>query len=202
MKKTLSCIKIYYPHSSHLCRMKIKSAQIIEELTVLTRSHLQQVQEMSQLPTDTLTAKPAPHSWNALECVEHLVRYGNFYLPEIEKQIKASPYPQATLFKSGWLGNYFAKSMLPRQKPNKMKTFKQMNPVNSGVKREVLLTFSSQLEKMLELLQMAARTDLTRVKTAISISAFIRLRLGDSMRVVIYHNERHLKQAGAAMKSK
>ena len=39
-----------------------------------------------------------------------------------------------------------------------------------------------------------------KTKTAISISKLIKLRLGDTFRVLIYHNERHIKQAERAIK--
>jgi hypothetical protein len=34
-----------------------------------------------------------------------------------------------------------------------------------------------------------------QIKTSISISSFIKLRLGDTLRLVVYHNWRHLIQA-------
>jgi hypothetical protein len=41
----------------------------------------------------------------------------------------------------------------------------------------------------------AQKVDLTKVKTAISLSKFIKLRLGDTLRFLVYHNERHILQA-------
>lgn len=37
--------------------------------------------------------------------------------------------------------------------------------------------------------------DLNKTKTAISISKWFKLKLGDTFKVVIYHNERHIAQA-------
>jgi hypothetical protein len=59
--------------------------------------------------------------------------------------------------------------------------------------------FARQLQTMLELLHLAAKTDLNKVRTSISISSLIRLKLGDTLRVVIYHNERHIRQAERAI---
>ena len=39
------------------------------------------------------------------------------------------------------------------------------------------------------------KIDLNKTKTAISISKLIKLKIGDTFRVVVYHNERHLIQA-------
>ncbi|MFJ1440671.1 hypothetical protein ACILFQ_02000 [Capnocytophaga canimorsus] len=35
---------------------------------------------------------------------------------------------------------------------------------------------------------------MTQLKTKISISRFLRLRLGDTLQFVVYHNQRHMKQ--------
>ncbi|MFM7022373.1 MAG: hypothetical protein ACKOXB_05295 [Flavobacteriales bacterium] len=52
-----------------------------------------------------------------------------------------------------------------------------------------------QQKQTLELLEAAGKVDLKKVKTSVSISKFIRLRLGDTFRFVIYHNQRHIAQA-------
>jgi hypothetical protein len=54
---------------------------------------------------------------------------------------------------------------------------------------------------MLELLEAARTVDLTRTKTGISITNLIKLRLGDTLRVVVYHNWRHIEQAQRAIQS-
>ncbi|WP_317044615.1 DinB family protein [Chryseobacterium geocarposphaerae] len=52
-----------------------------------------------------------------------------------------------------------------------------------------------QQEQMLDLLKNAQNVDLNKTKTGISISSLIRLKLGDTFRFVIYHNQRHVQQA-------
>lgn len=177
----------------------MQSKQLLEELTTFTQQHLEAIREFQQQSDEILNQKSSPKSWNALECVEHLIRYGKFYLPEINERIKASKTSPSSEFKTGWLGNYFAKSMLPKEKLNKMKTFAPMNPISSDVKKNVLDVFEQQLTTMLTLLHDAEKVNLTKVKTSISISPFVKLRLGDTFRVVIYHNERHIQQAKRAM---
>lgn len=179
--------------------MKTDQQQLIQELESLTTQHLAFARQMTELSDEELGKKSSPESWNALECIEHLNRYGLFYLPEIDKQIKAANFQPTKVYKAGWLGNYFAKSMWPNEKLNKMKTFKSMNPVSSKVERKVLDIFISQLQTLLDLLHRAKNTNLRKVKTAISISPFIKLQLGDTFRVIIYHNERHIRQAKRAI---
>jgi hypothetical protein len=55
--------------------------------------------------------------------------------------------------------------------------------------------FLKQQELLKALLQQALEADITKIKTAISLSKFIKLRLGDTFRFYVYHIERHIAQA-------
>ncbi|RKE92296.1 DinB family protein [Ichthyenterobacterium magnum] len=171
------------------------SKDLIQDLLEATRKNINQVEAYNQLSLEILNWKSTPESWSVLECIEHLNRYSDFYIPEIEKQIDASKHKASEVFKSGWLGNYFAKNMLPKEKLNTMKTFKSMNPLGSNLSKGVLTKFIDQQHKLLNLLDKSKKVNLTKTKTAISISKLIKLRLGDTFRVVIYHNQRHIVQA-------
>ncbi|MBX2964902.1 MAG: DinB family protein [Cyclobacteriaceae bacterium] len=179
----------------------MKTEALLTELTALATQHRQFAETLLTRTDAELNYRQQPASWSVLECLEHLNLYGNFYLPEIENRIRAGkPQPNAE-FHSGWLGNYFAQSMLPKAKLNKMKTFKNMNPINRVLNKSVLETFIHQQIKLLELLNESRQVDLSRVKTSISITNLIRLRLGDTFRVVIYHQVRHIKQANDVLLS-
>ncbi|GAB3016005.1 DinB family protein [Niabella terrae] len=181
--------------------MSTNSATLLDSLQKMTEAHLEALTQIQIQSDAALAYSAAPGSWNVLQCIEHLNRYGRFYLPEIDRQLSKAAYPAAAKFKSGWLGNYFAKAMLPGPQTKKMKTFRPMDPAASGLDRKVLDEFETQLRQMLQLLDRAAGTDLNRVKTAISISKLLRLKLGDTLQVVIYHNERHLQQAARALQA-
>lgn len=179
--------------------MKTKAAELIADLIERTRQNLNKAEKLKQLPSYELNRKVSPESWSALECIEHLNRYGDFYLPELETRIKQSKHKPAEEFKSSLLGNYFAEMMLPNEKMKKMKTFKLMNPIGSNLEISAIDKFINQQKKTLDLLNKARTVDLNRTKTSISISKWIKLKLGDTFRVVIYHNQRHLVQAGKSV---
>lgn len=179
--------------------MRIPSAQLISDLTALTLENLNGVRSFRLRTEEELNRRASAKSWSALECIEHLNRYGDFYLPEIEKRIKHARSPSEKEFKSGMLGNYFAKSMMPKEQLNKMKTFNNMNPLNCTLDKGILDHFIDQQHQLLELLKRSEAVSLNKVKTAISISKWITLKLGDTLRVVIYHNQRHIRQAERAL---
>tara|TARA_R110000868_G_scaffold79850_4_gene227066 strand:+ start:63259 stop:63825 length:567 start_codon:yes stop_codon:yes gene_type:complete len=180
--------------------MEIASKDLLKDLLERSQDYKAKAEQFQKLPLETLNWKASPESWSILECLEHLNRYGDFYIPVIEKQLKASRHRSSKTFKSGWLGNYFASTMLPKEKLNKMKTFSSMNPKGSSLDMGVLTKFIAQQQDLIQLLTLASQADLSKTKTAISISKWIKLRLGDTFRVVIYHNQRHIVQAERVLK--
>lgn len=173
----------------------MNSSTLLNELREITQTNIQEVNQLLELDLEQLNYKSSSESWSILECIEHLNRYGDFYIPEITQRIKHSNHGKSDSFKTGLLGDYFAKSMLPKEKLNKMKTFKSMNPNNSQLNAGVLDTFLNQQQQLLMILDQCEQVNLTKTKTSISISKLIKLRLGDTLRVVIYHNWRHVVQA-------
>ena len=180
--------------------MTITSETLIQDLVERTLTNINQAKKFSSLSAEKLNWRAKQDSWSILECFEHLNLYGDFYIPEIRKSIEGSKTQPTENFKSGLLGNYFAKMMLPSEKLNKMKTFKDKNPIGSTLDKSTIERFILQQEQILNLLDKARQVDLNTTKTTTSISKFIKLKLGDTFRVVIYHNERHLAQANRAQK--
>lgn len=178
--------------------MKHHKTDLITDLIKRTKLVLAEAKALMDKNIEQLNQRSSETAWSALECIEHLNRYGAFYIPEITSVIENKLPSNNQEFKSSWLGNYFALSMLPKENLNKMNTFKSMNPIGSKLDKKALTTFIGQQNELLELLESSKNLDLTKLKTAISISKLIKLSLGDTFRVVIYHNQRHIEQAKAA----
>ncbi|MFT5618362.1 MAG: hypothetical protein ACI85I_001595 [Arenicella sp.] len=175
------------------------SQELIANLILKTERNLKNAEKLNQKGFTELNQKANSESWSALECLQHLNLYGDFYLPEVEQRMKASKHKAQPMFKSSWLGNKFAEILKPREKLNKMPAPKDKNPVGSKLDKAVVERFITQQHKMLSLLEQAKSVNLQKTKASITLSKFIKLRLGDIFRVVIYHNERHLEQAFRAV---
>jgi hypothetical protein len=176
-------------------RMKATNTELIDDLIERTQSIMNRVQELSKLTDQQLNWKPNAEKWSVLECIEHLNRYAEFYNPEIAQRLKQAKSSKTGRFKSSWLGEYFAESMKPKEKLNRMKTFTAMNPNQVQLNRSIIDRVLNYQRELLELLSQSRSFDLQRTKTSISISKIIKLRLGDTYRVLIYHNQRHILQA-------
>lgn len=174
--------------------MKIASELLINQLICETAAIIDFASHLRSLSDSDLNKRIQENSWSILECLQHLNLYGDFYLQEISNKMNENTIPPQKNFKSGILGDYFAKSMLPKENLNRMKTFKSMNPIFSDLDQNVIDIFIHQQNEMLRLLEMAKSRNLEKIKTNISISPLIKIRLGDTFRFVINHNLRHIQQ--------
>jgi hypothetical protein len=182
--------------------MQIDNNILITDLLQRIENCTNKVKQFESLSVEQLRFK-AEGQWSILECLEHLNLYGDFYLVEIEKQILASPYKVGSAkFKSGLIGNYFANLMEVKDgEIKKMKSPKDKNPSNTILTTTTISRFLKQQERLVDLLNKCRAIDLTKTKTSISLTTFIKLRLGDTLRFYTYHIERHVLQAERVLKN-
>lgn len=174
--------------------MKIEQSKLLVELRNKTAEAKSQLETFKNYPIEDLNYKPSESAWSVLECVEHLCLYGKFYLPEIENRIITSRYNKQQYFKSGLIGDYFV-NMIKASNTKKIKATKEMDATGSDLNMSTINQFIKQLEWLDSLLVKAEKVDLTKLKTSISLTKLVKLRLGDTLRFLVYHNERHILQA-------
>ena len=68
--------------------MKITTKKLIAELKQKTKNNIVKAEKLKELSEKELNYKESLDEWSALECIEHLNIYGDFYNPEIKKSIK------------------------------------------------------------------------------------------------------------------
>jgi DinB superfamily len=178
---------------------------LLDNLYQKTESFLENaIREWQLLPAEQFNRQPAPNAWSAAQCLEHLNVYGRYYLPELKKAIgKAAKQPTAT-YKSGWLGDYFYRLMLPNTEgglKSKMKAPKNAIPPVQLNAAAVIAEFIEQQEQLLQLIEQARAVNIGSVRIPISLTKWIRLKLGDTFLFVTAHNERHILQASRALKN-
>lgn len=179
--------------------MTFQTSTLLTELSAVVQTSLLAAEEMKKTGLPKLNYHPQAGAWSALQCIEHLNKYGDYYLKEIEQRMNASGYPRSQVFISGKIGNYFAGLMQEQNgKIKKMKTVAAMQPVSGELSYATLDRFIKQCRYLLILLDKAYSIDLTRTKTSIALSRLIKLRLGDTLRFLVYHIQRHTNQATRA----
>ena len=84
---------------------------------------------------------------------------------------------------------------------SKMKAPKNAIPAPEHDARAIVAKFIDQQEKMLLLLEQARIVNISKIRIPISISRWIRLKLGDTFLFIIAHNQRHIAQLERALKA-
>jgi DinB superfamily len=177
---------------------------LLDNLYQKTESFLEKaIREWQSLPFEQLNKQPAPNAWSAAQCLEHLNVYGRYYLPALKKAINKAEKSTSPTFKSGWLGDYFYRLMLPNTEgvlKSKMKAPKNAIPPVELDATAVIAEFIEQQEQLSQLIDQARAVNLASIRIPISLTKWIRLKLGDTFLFVTAHNERHILQAERALK--
>lgn len=175
---------------------RFETTALLEKLQADTREIILATNHLLQQDPGVLVQQPGPGRWSAAQAIEHLNTYGRYYLPAIQSAMNKNTYPQEKSFKSGWLGDYFTKSMLPKngQVANKMKTPKNHRPQADIDSKPVIDEFLQQEQLLLELLEKAKQANISKIRIPISLTKLIKLKLGDTFRFLIAHHQRHFVQ--------
>jgi uncharacterized damage-inducible protein DinB len=183
---------------------QMQTRQLLESLESDTRKIILAATYLLQEDPALLVQQPAAGKWSVAQVLEHLNSYGRYYLSAIESALNSHIYPYNAVFRPGWLGNYFTRSMLPGkdgQVTNRMQSPKDHCPQASVDSKAAMDEFLEQQQLLLELLERAKQTDIGRIRIPITLTKLIRLKLGDTFRFLIAHQQRHFVQVKNTLRS-
>lgn len=172
----------------------MNSQHLLSELISQTQDHISRVQIFLEKDQKFLHKK-MENNWSSLECFEHLNLYFEYYLPVIATHLEQSKDHPKENFYSGMLGNYFANSVKPKVGMKKMSSPKAHNPSGKNITEETIYRLIANMNVLISLLEKSKRKNLEKIKIQVAVAKFLRIRLGDCFRFLVFHNERHLQQA-------
>ncbi len=92
---------------------KFKSEELLKELKEDVKRLQGAAEHLKNTEKSKLVFAVNEGKWSVVQCLEHLNAYGRHYLPAIEKAIAVKSGERSAWFNSGFLGDYFTKSMKP-----------------------------------------------------------------------------------------
>jgi hypothetical protein len=183
---------------------KFKSEDLIQDLKEDVQNLLAAAEHIKNSDGNKLIYQIDKSKWSIVQIIEHLNAYGRHYLPQIESALNENKTARDAWFNSGFWGNYFTNSMKPTnvyEVKNKMKAMKAYTFPNSLNVDQVLNEYISQKHKMLELLDKSKNGNLNAIHIPITLTKLIKLKLGDTFRFLIAHEQRHMVQARNTLKA-
>src|SRR5829696_7099916 len=182
---------------------KFKTDDLLNELSQDVKRIKEAAEFFNSGDKSKLVYSSDPARWSIVQIMEHLNAYNRHYLPLIEKELSQVTHDTNAWFTSGYWGEKFTKSMKPTnvyEIKNKMKTAKKMSFPNSLNVETVMKEFLEGQDKLLQLLERAKGKDLAKIHIPITLTKLIKLRLGDTFRFLVAHEQRHLIQARNTLK--
>ena len=184
---------------------KYKSEDLLNDLITDIRRIKESAQFFEATDQTKLAYSPDKQKWSVTQILEHLNAYNRHYLPLIEKELAVVTPTDNPWFTSGYWGEKFTKMMKPSnvyQVKNKMKAMRAYTFSNNLNIETVLKEFIAHQDNLIRLLEMAKKRDLETIRIPITITSLIKLRLGDMLRFLIAHEQRHMIQARNTLKKK
>ena len=178
----------------------VASHALLNELSNISRQNLAEAKHFLTLSEREINTRSSPKSWSALECLAHLLIDGDFYHQRIEHALQSTT-AAAHYFVPGFWGELTVKQLKPRAKSRKLPTLPSFNTLGSELTKETIQTYIAHQQHLLELLKKAAEADLNKLKIDTFLGSWHKLKLGDILRCVVYHNQRHMQQAQRAVAS-
>ena len=179
----------------------MKSSELIDEVKLITQENIQVLRkQFIEFNAQQRSWKKDKNVWNINEVLTHLIEYANYYHQTFLLKINKTKFRESReVFTSSPLGKAAWKSMKLGTLKNikrKIKSPKQYNPLVGDIttNKFAMELFIEKQEELLQIIDLAADVDLKRVRIPISISKIVRLRLGDALLFVCYHNQRHMQQ--------
>jgi len=170
-------------------------------LSDITSNNIQQATSwMNKLSEKQLNWRPNPGIWSIAEVLAHLNSYARYYHPTIQRKIESTRFRNVKEdFMSSPLGKSAWKSMKLGRLNNVKRKFKAPKGHNPTididlVKGTEVQDFIEQQNELMQIIESSAEVNVRKVKIPISISKIVRLRLGDALLFITYHNERHMQQ--------
>lgn len=174
-----------------------RTQELLDSLTADVTAIVKSVRELSEKSEELLCTPPAEGKWNVLQIIWHLQSYNQYYLTAITAGMKTAPAgrPEA-VYQPGFIGDYFTRLMQPAAsgKAKGMKAPAAHTPKLLYTDKAILNDFLKSQEQLLQLLQAARGVNMGRIKIPVSISTLIKIRLGDTFRFLIAHQQRHMLQ--------
>ena len=180
--------------------MRIRNQDLLVELKKSTQDIIDAVRnDFLDFERDQLLWKSSDKSWSIIECFAHMYLVSEHYLSTIIEIVNTDTTYTTNpcdSYTSGKIGSIIIKLMSPGRKAT-LKSPKVVSP--SSFPDDIIESpnmFLKQQEGFIELLKniKLLTIDMSNYKIPSLVGKIVSLKLGDALRIIGVHNQRHLMQ--------
>ena len=156
--------------------------------------------EFAHLSDAQLRTQPAPGSWSIVECLEHLNVAERYYVRQLQHKTDqlglVQHNPDDQMVESDWIGRLVLRFLDPKSTVKipapgilRPRSASALNPA------DVMGQFLELQTLQRELLNKLPYLDWNQQKVSTMYANWLKMRLGDTIQMLVVHTERHLGQA-------
>jgi len=156
---------------------------------------------VSSAGQDLCATPPAPRSWSAVQCLQHLNLTSDIYFP-IWQQVIAAAGPRKTELNAPYRTDFWGRLLAWILEPPpriRSKTLAHFEPLQCNDVVQVLEGFCDRQNRIIAALHRCRGRAIDEVKFASPVDARIRYSIWSSFVVTAAHQRRHLWQADYAI---
>lgn len=163
------------------------------------------LRDFTTLSTEQLHWREATHEWSIIECIAHLNYVADFYLPSTLKAIehaKRKGFRPQENFTRGYLGHRLVSKVrlrsdnLPKKNIESSKKYNPSTTVNERLNaQKVFKDFATHQQTKAKILDISSQINLEKTRVYVLFFNLVSINLGDMLKMLIYHDERHIVQA-------
>lgn len=176
-------------------------SQAIPTLVELT-SKIEEVSEeversFGNLNSEQLNWKPNPNSWSVAQCLEHLIKSSEPFIPVIQS-VKQSSWRPSLWERMPALPALMGKLLIDAVSPQSVRKLKapgKFQPAASNISDDIVTRFLDMQKAILELMRSTSSLDLNGIIITSPALSLITYSVFDAYRIVSNHEQRHLAQA-------
>lgn len=169
------------------------AARMLEELDASDRQASDVARELSPAQ---LNWQPAPGQWSVGQCLDHLLKANQVYVPPIARALDGRPAsaPVADIT-PGWFGRWFIRTQIdPSTQRRRGRAPGKIAPA-PNVDPSVLDEFVRSNDAARDLVRRASGYDVNRIRFVNPFVPLVRFTVGTGLEIVWRHQRRHLLQA-------
>jgi hypothetical protein len=161
--------------------------------------------DFPNLSSEQLNWREQADKWSIAECLMHLNYVADYYFPAMFKAIKnakARKSKAQELFTRGWLGHYYASKLrltLDNQIKNKIDSPSKYDPRTVSASaldgQKIITEFLEKQQALHLMLQDSKAINIQKTRVYALFWGLASIQLGDMLKTLIYHTERHIVQA-------
>lgn len=154
--------------------------------------------KLLQLPETALQYKPSDSGWSISEIYHHLNLVNGPCISEILKKMNRTQEMETDFFKTSWVADWVYEKVKPKENGGLFRIgttkYLRLFPEDTHPQKP-LKDFLEHQDTLHDILNHSSTCNLQKLRIPFFFMKTFHFRLGDTLRLLVAHNERHMLQA-------